>query len=70
MILPEDNLLNATVFTPRNDTVTQFNAGIGFDQGSLDQIFFGKFRMSSPMKILKIAQIIFKNKIKDSSKTS
>ena len=44
MILPEENLLNTTVFTPSNDTVTQFNTGIGFYQGLWEQIFFGKFR--------------------------
>ena len=37
MILPEENLLNTTVFTPRNDTVTQFNEGNGFNKGVLDR---------------------------------
>ena len=38
MILPEENLLNTTVFTPRNDTVTQFNEGNGFNKGFLPRI--------------------------------
>jgi len=37
MILPEENLLNTTVYTPRNDTVTQFNEGNGFNKGSWHQ---------------------------------
>ena len=36
MILPEENLFNSTVVTARNDTVTQFNEGNGFNKEFLD----------------------------------
>ena len=46
MILPEENLLNSTVFTPRNDTVTQFNEGIGFYKEFLDRGRFEEFDLN------------------------
>ena len=32
MILPEENLFNFTMSMPTNETVTQFNEGMGFNE--------------------------------------